>query len=171
MKCIFRDYFNECTRALVERYGGGWRQVVIGKNWPLIFRYMKKKFPQTWDQWYTFKSLQVLSEENLNWNLTRNPWKKEEEMVGFLGGKEYSSLVMYKEECLRQLRSLLTSHNQRHHVSFVFGTSWSWQESWCRLVVDCLKWSIVINGNGMSRVLKVLFWLELLGIFQIRQWS
>ena len=59
----------------------------------------KKKFPQTWDQWYTFKSLQVLSEENLNWNLTRNPWKKEEEMVGFLGGKEYSSLVMYKEEC------------------------------------------------------------------------
>ena len=93
------SYFNECTRALVERCGGGWRQVVIGKNWPLIFRYMKKKFPQTWDQWYTFKSLQVLSEENLNWNLTRNPWKKEEEMVGFLGGKEYSSLVMYKEEC------------------------------------------------------------------------
>lgn len=35
-------YFNECTRALVERCGGGWRQVVIGKNWPLIFRYMKK---------------------------------------------------------------------------------------------------------------------------------
>lgn len=45
MKCIFQDYFNECTRALVERCGGGWRQVVIGKNWPLIFRYMKKKIP------------------------------------------------------------------------------------------------------------------------------
>ena len=102
-KCIWNAYFGIILMNVLEH----WLSDVVGAGAKLSLEKIglwfsdtwKKKFPQTWDQWYTFKSLQVLSEENLNWNLTRNPWKKEEEMVGFLGGKEYSSLVMYKEEC------------------------------------------------------------------------
>lgn len=79
---IFSLY--QYTRVLADRCVGGLAPNCHWKKLAFDFGYMKKKiFPQTLDQWYIFKSLHSLSEGNLNWNLTRNPWKKEEEMVVF----------------------------------------------------------------------------------------